>query len=372
MKKVLIIQQIIPDYRKEFFNLLKQELVKNDIELVLIHGEKENKLLDWAIPIANKKINFLKVDLRWQPLLKYIKNKDLIIVEAANKLILNYVIIILRSFNKTKLGFWGHGRNMQAHQDSWRNKFSLLFLKKCDWWFGYTTGVRDFLIKNAYPANQITVVQNAIDTGRLRKQLREIKDSDVSELRNQLKITSNKVALFCGGMYLEKRIDFILETCYQVKKEIPEFEMIFIGVGEESVKVEKAAENNCWIHYVGSKKGKDRIKYFKIASIQLMPESVGLGILDSFALETPIITTQGEFHGPEIEYLENGINGIITEDSLKEYSQTIIRILKTAQHTNLLKGCIASANKYTVQQMVENFKNGIINCINREPASANL
>jgi glycosyltransferase involved in cell wall biosynthesis len=164
-------------------------------------------------------------------------------------------------------------------------------------------------------------------------------------------------------MYPEKRLDFILEICQRVKIEIPEFNMIFIGSGIESDKVLEASNKNYWIHYVGPKFGKDRVKYFKISSIQIMPGLVGLGILDSFALETPIITTEYPFHSPEIEYLENGINGFITKDNLDDYSQTVIDTLKTKKYIDLIKGCKLSAEIYTVETMVENFKNGVLSCL---------
>ena len=42
MKKVLILYKFLPQYRKEFFNLLKIELAKHRIELELIYGKITN------------------------------------------------------------------------------------------------------------------------------------------------------------------------------------------------------------------------------------------------------------------------------------------------------------------------------------------
>ena len=371
MKKVLIIQQIIPEYRNAFFNLLKTELEKEGIELNLIYGNNSDSYkslnasceLDWGSVVINKRFKIGKLQLCWQPVTKLLKDKDLIIVEKSNKLLLNYYIIIARNFWKNKLGFWGHGKNLQAKPNGMANKFGLLFLKKCDWWFAYTKSVKEYLIKNNFPANKITVVQNAIDTLSLQNQLSGITDIEIKKLKNKLGISGKKIAIFCGGMYPEKRINFILESCFIIKKDIPEFEIIFIGAGVDSEIVKKACDSNKWIHYVGPKTGADRLKYFKIASIQLMPASVGLGILDSFALETPIITTDCEFHGPEIEYLVNGKNGIITKNTLEEYSRTIIEILKEDKYLPLIDGCKKSANQYTVEKMVSNFKSGILQCL---------
>jgi glycosyltransferase involved in cell wall biosynthesis len=94
-----------------------------------------------------------------------------------------------------------------------------------------------------------------------------------------------------------------------------------------------------------------------------MPGLVGLGILDSFALETPIITTNYPFHSPEIDYLENGINGFVTNNNIEDYSKTVIEVLKTKKYLDLIEGCKVSSEKYTIEAMAENFKNGILSCL---------
>lgn len=370
MKKILIIYKFLPQYRKEFFNLLRIELAKIDIELELVYGKsKEAQALerevdiDWAKYVPNKRLKIGNTELLWQPCLKYLKGTDLVIIENANRLLINYYLMFARHFSKFKLAYWGHGRDLQSDEKSYRNKFKYLFLKQCDWWFGYTNGTKDFLVSRGYPENKITVFQNAIDTVGIREYYSKISDSQVQDLKRELGITSDKTAIFCGAMYPEKRLDFVLEACGKIKQEIPEFHMIFIGSGKESFRVTEAAAMNSWIHYVGPKFGYDRIIYFKISSLQLMPGLVGLGVLDSFALETPIITTHSEFHGPEIEYLESGINGYITQNNIEKFSSKVIDLLKGEKYLELIEGCKVAAEKYTVETMVSNFTKGVIACL---------
>lgn len=362
----------MPQYRKDFFNQLKVALQKNNIELELVYGKNKNsdslKLdeveIEWAKYIPNKTFYIGRTEFIWQPCLDYLKDQDLIIVENANKLLVNYYLMVASHFAKYKLAFWGHGRNLQEDINSFRNRFKNIFLNKCDWWFGYSKGTKKFLLANGYPESKITVVQNAIDTLSLRKYYAEIHENELKELKEQLGLSDSKIGIYCGAMYPGKNFDFIIETCKRVKKEIPTFCMLFIGSGIESNKVLEVSKSCDWIHYLGPKFGVERVKYFKVSLIQLMPYYVGLGVLDSFALETPIITTSNRFHGPEIEYLENGNNGIVTEDNIDAYSQAVIDILKTAKYKDLINGCGLSAKLYTVETMVENFKNGILLCLN--------
>lgn len=374
MKKIIIIQSSLPQYRKEFYILLKKKLVEQDIELHVIYGKASstNKLrndeiiLDWAKYIQNKYFKIGNKELLWQPYISQLKDSDLVIVDAANRLILNYYLIIRRAFSSSKLAFWDHGRNLQEDIGSLGNRFKYLYINKCDWWFGYTAGTKRFLLSKKYPENRITVVQNTIDTFSLIKYYTHIKTREINELKSKMGIQNCKTAIYCGSMYAGKNIDFIIETCHEVKKKIPEFHVIFIGAGTEATKVMEAALSFDWIHYVGSKFGNERVIFFKIASIQLMPYYVGLGIVDSFAMETPIITTSNSSHGPEIEYLENEINGIMTEDSLQEYSKSVIEILKNGKYLQLINGCKTAAKKYSVEAMVENFSAGVVSCLELE------
>jgi len=372
MKKVLIIYKFLPQYRVDFYEELKSKLLKHDIELQLIYGKsndtdalkKDEVEIEWAKYIPNRRYYIFGIEILVQPCLSHLKDKDLVIVQPENKLLLNYYLMFARHFSKYKFAFWGHVYNMQDSPDSFRNIIKMLFIHRCDWWFGYTKSAKDFLIKKRYPENRITAVQNAIDTLRLIAYYSEIGTSEINNLKAQLRITGSNVAIYCGGMYPGKYLDFILQTCDRIKKEIPDFHMLFLGSGVESYKVVKAAEACDWIHYIGPKFGMDRVIYFKISAIQLMPGIVGLCVLDSFAMETPIITTEHPFHSPEIDYLENGINGIITTHDPEDYLRSIVDILITKKYIDLAEGGKAAAEKYTVENMAENFKNGILSCLN--------
>lgn len=371
MKHVLIIYKFLPHYRVDFYRLLKDSLLEHDITLHVVHGRsnKQDALkndevaIEWAQYIPNRRYAIRKKEMLWQPCLRQLRGKDLVIVQPESKLLLNYYLMLTRHFFSYKLAFWGHVYNMQERTDTWGNKLKFLLLHNCHWWFGYTVGAKKMLIKRGYPEHKITAVQNAIDTLLLRESYARIDHSEVTRLKNKLGITGCNVGVFCGGMYPNKDIDFILESCFRIKKEIPDFHMLFIGAGIESDKVKKAAADAAWIHYLGPRFGVDRIIYFKLSSVQLMPGLVGLCILDSFALETPIITTEHPFHSPEIEYLENGTNGLMTKYDVTEYAGAVIEILKTGKYHELVEAGRSAAEKYTVQNMVGHFKSGILSCL---------
>jgi len=372
MKKVVIICKSISQYRQEFFNQLRNELQANNIELILIYGKLKNSdslrndeiAIDWAIYIENKSLRFKKLEIIWQPCTQYLENADLVIVENANKLVINYLLAFSRYFNSYKFAYWGHGQNLQEKSNSLNNKFKNIFITACDWWFAYTSKVKAQIVEKKFPSNKITVVQNAIDTKNLIQIYDNINKTVTTQLRNELNINNCNVGLYCGAMSVEKNIDLVLEACYLVKKQIPDFHIIFIGSGIDEKKVIKASQNENWIHYIGSKFNEEKVKYFKVSDIQIMPYAVGLSILDSFATETPLVTMKDSLHGPEIEYLEDGINGFISNNNINEFAEKIIDILRYKLYKTILPNCRLNAEKYSIENMVSNFKNGIISCLN--------
>lgn len=373
MKKVAIIYRTLFQYRKDFYNQLREALLKEGVELTLIYGKlasaefetrKDQVDLEWGKFIRNRSIRLGKVELIWQPCLSDLRDKNMVIVEQANKLLLNYLLMFTRRFFGIKFCYWGHGRNMQSNETSLFNRFKYLFINNCDWWFAYTQGVKDYLVNKGFPPHKITAVQNAIDTRALKQQYAEVSQAEVDAVRTELGITSENVGIYCSAMYPEKRLDFILESCMMIKKAIPDFHMIFLGSGVEAYKVESAANTHEWIHYLGPKFGQDKVKYFKISALFLMPGLVGLGILDAFALETPMVTTTYPFHSPEIEYLENGKNGIITENDVTAYSNAIIDLMvSSSKYKDMVEYCKVCAQRYTLDVMVNNFKNGILHSL---------
>lgn len=373
MKKVYILDRLLHQYRKEFFEGLKIELANRDIELKLLYGKSKNILskkkdeidLDWADYIPYKSFNIGSSEIIWQPYLNKIKDADLVIIEHANRLLLNYILHGFRPFSKSKLAYWGHIRNMQENEHSVKNSFKNSFTTKCDWWFTYTeSGIKELEERN-FPTENITVVQNAIDTNDLRLKYDSITEKETAEFKSHLKLSSENIGIYCGGMYEEKRLNFLLEACHTIRKEIKDFIMIFIGGGDDAEIIKKAAAGYPWIKYYGPQFGMDKVKMFKISNVQLMPGLVGLGILDSFVLETPILTTKYPYHSPEIEYLTQGENGLISENNLEDYSNLVINAFKEKTYDKLKVGGRESSKKYTVEKMVENFADGVSYCLSK-------
>jgi glycosyltransferase involved in cell wall biosynthesis len=365
-KIVTILWRFLPQYRVDFFYSLKETLAKSDINLNLVYGKnryvprRDEVDIDWATPIKNWTFRFGNQQFYWQPLPGNLWHSDLIILMQENRIVSNYYILLRSLLSKQKVAFWDHGLNLQADPNSLGNHFKKIYSTKVFWWFAYTEGVKKIIVDMGFPENRITVVDNAIDTISLIRESEKIGKEQIDSLKKELEIGAGPIGLFCGGMYREKRIDFLIEACREIRGHVPNFQMVFVGEGPESHKIIASLTANRWIHYVGPKFGFDRIPYFKMADVFLMPGAVGLAILDCFALETPIITTKHSYHGPEIEYLVSGENGIMTKPSIDSFKQGILKVLASNDLKDRLKqGCKRGAARYTLENMIYNFSEGI-------------
>jgi len=254
VKKVLIIYRFLPQYRIDFYNLLREKLRESNIELSLVYGKLNNTNsskgdevnIDWAEYLHTTKFKIADTELLWQPCLQQIKGKDLIIVEQANKLIINYYLMIKRKLSSSKVAFWGHGLDSQALPGSFANRFKKLIIKQTDWWFTYTEGVKKIVTDCGFSEEKITVVQNAIDTTFLQLTFDKISEEEVRKEKEKLKISSENIGIYCGALYKEKRIDFLINSAVRIKEKSDDFHLIILGAGPDINIVNEATGKYKW------------------------------------------------------------------------------------------------------------------------------
>ncbi|RLL35847.1 glycosyltransferase family 1 protein [Acinetobacter cumulans] len=365
MKKVLVIQKRMTHYREAFFESLKLQLEKKDIQLILAYGEpsSEEKTkgdqgnVEWAFKLNTK--YFLNGKICWQPFDHLIKNVDAIVFAHENKLIFN--LIPQWFYTNRKIILWGHGENLQKKNKDIRDYFKKITARKADWWLGYTEMSRPLISSSGFPNNRITILNNSIDTNKLKNNIDNLNKEEIEEFKEKYNIYSNsKVGVYIGSLYDDKRIEFLLESILMIKEKNPNFVFFIAGKGEKESIVKDYTNKYPWINYLGLVKNKDKALLLSISKIMINPGLVGLGILDSFVSKTPMFTTDCGLHSPEISYLENNINGVMTNNDINIYIEKIDYYLNNEESIfKLMKGCENSSKLYTVENMAKNFAEGI-------------
>jgi glycosyltransferase involved in cell wall biosynthesis len=382
MPRVTILQRILPHYRVAFFRDLHRRLRRDAIELGLIYGQEREGSVprtapveeQWTQRIVNRYIRVPGAELVWQPALAGLQGADLIVVEPSNRLLLNDLLLLRGRWGRAAIACWGHGRNFQsAGRHGLRESVKRALGRRAAWWFAYTSLSADAVAQSGYPRERITVVQNTIDTQELAADLAAVSGAEIGRLRERLGIRSANVGVYCGGLYAEKRLDFLLRSCREIRRRVPDFHAIFVGDGPEAGKVSAAAAAHGWIHYAGARFGRERAAYFRLGKVLLMPGLVGLAIVDSFVASLPIFTTDVPIHSPEIAYLENGRNGVMTRYDESAYAEAVARYFESPDMQAVLaEGCRSSAGKYALPNMVESFASGLERCLALQAAKRRL
>ena len=376
MKSVAVLYKSLPAYRLEFFDQLRDTLLVDGVTLDLIHGDavgadtskSDARTLPWATHASNRVASVRGRPLVWQPALAAAMRHDLVVVEQASKLLINYPLLaISRSPWGPRLAFWGHGANLQTHtasrlSEALKRKYSRLPY----WWFAYTEGSKSRVAELGFAPDRITVVQNSIDTAGLQSQISDVQEHELEGMRERLRLVRGRVGLFLGSLYPEKRLDFLVQSATAARRADPLFSLLIGGDGPARGDVEEAISGIPFIHYLGRLDGAERARTLAVSDVMLMPGLVGLGILDAFAAGLPLMTTGIDYHSPEIEYLTHGRNGLILPHNASpdEFGQSIAELMADRKRmTSLTAASRRDASRYTTEAMVTRFRDGVLRAI---------
>ncbi len=369
IKRVCIVQGVIKGYRLTFFEQLDAELARHGVQLQVVYGQPlaaealRGDNADLPPPLGCKVASLALPGgkgLLQATVLPWMR-ADLVIVEHANKHLLNWVLLLLRFFGLKRLAFWGHGRDSQADPQSRGERLKRRTLYWVDWWFAYTAGAAAYVAQQGFDPARITAVGNAIDTRTLANELASIGDDELASRRAQLDLSaSDPVAVYCGSLYANKRLDILFDAADLLHAQNGRFKLLILGGGPLQDDVKTFCEGRPWAHQLGPLFGRSKALHLKLAQLWLNPGALGLGILDAFVAGLPMITTTNPGHGPEIEYLRHGHNGLILPAEAAAFASSVAALLadplKLAQ---MRTAAVQDARSYSIEAMVENYARGV-------------
>lgn len=372
--KVCIIQPVMKQYRLPFFAALAELLAHRGIDLQVVCGTpwaeeaRRNDHVDLPAGLGVKVRSWmLGGRFLLIPVLGPWMSADLVVVEHANKNVLNYGLAALSRLGLKRVAYWGHGRDRQADPDSRAERLKRRSLHWADWWFAYTADAASYVAGQGFDPARITTVQNAIDTRELRAQLAAVTESDrTARLREVGWPEGSRIGVYCGSLYENKRLDWLMQASEQVHARHPEFRLLIVGGGPQAGVVEAFAASRDWVKWVGPKFGRDKAQWLSLADMWLNPGLVGLGILDAFCARLPLLTTDLPLHSPEIEYLEAGRNGVMTAPDAQAFAAAIESLLDDPGRLAAMQAAAeASSQRYSIEAMAENFAAGVRQCLGR-------
>jgi L-malate glycosyltransferase len=370
-REVVFVERHMPHFRVAFYNGLRDALKSDGIRMRVLTGmptaaeiaKRDIDNIGWSESLQTKYI--LGEKICWMPINVGLGKGDLLVVEHENKLVWN--IWELYKPREYKVAFWGHGKNRQStNPHGWRERFKRLTTMRADWYFAYTDHSRKTLLEFGYPDEKITVFNNAIDTRQLRADQRSIQDEERRALAESLGLAGKPVGMFLGSLYAQKGLDICLTTALAVRQRVPDFHWLVVGDGPDRVKVEAMAAEHPWVHWVGARLGRDKALFASLADVFMIPSAIGLVALDSLVLGKPIVTMHNNAHGPEIAYLQHGVNAVMTCNDIDDYSDSLAKLLLDPQTLKKMQqACLAMGEHYTVEAMISRVRHGVLSAIDR-------
>jgi glycosyltransferase involved in cell wall biosynthesis len=305
-------------------------------------------------------------DLIWQHLPAAVHAAGMIVLMQESRILSNYPLLLGGSLRQHRIAYWGHGRNFQTTAPSGiRERWKSWLINKVDWWFAYTEATSSILRAAGYPSSRITCVNNTIDTIGFRGELDSITPEELAQTRRSLGIGDNApVGIFCGSLYPDKRVEFLVDAGDYIRKEIPDFTLLIIGDGPSMSALQTTAKVRPWLHLLGSRRGIEKARLFRLADVMLNPGLVGLHVLDAFCAGLPIFTLSSSRHSPEIVYLGESGSGFVTSESVEEYGRSVVHVLTSPKDLSILRQrSLTAAESYTLENMVARFVSGILGCL---------
>lgn len=373
MKKVVIIQAEMKRYRIPFFLGLYKFLQEAGIELTVLYSNS-NRLhairqdgADLPEPVG-KKVNgyWFFGKMLYQDVWRYLMVSDLIIVGPEIKYLMNPFILLLSAIRLKRVAFWGLGPNRHPGRSPLAEWVKQFFFNRVDWWFAYTETIAEYLRDRGMPAKRITNVQNATDSNELRQLISDIGEDEATARRNSLTGERDPIiGLYCGLIGAIKSLPLLIDAARIVKGRCPNFHLVIVGNGPDRAWLEDTIREDSWIHYLGSRYGREGALCYRIADVFVLAGTAGLAVVDSFAAGLPLLATQLTTHPPEITYVIDGHNGLLSPHEAEAFAASITSVVTNPELMRSLRdGARKSGNTYTMEAMVDRFGDGVLGALN--------
>lgn len=372
MKRVCYIFPVAHHYRLPFHERLRALLAVHDIDYRVVYSEpgaenirkKDTVEIPWGVKVRHTR---LPCGLEYQHGLREALKSDLVIVQQENSLALNYLLSLASMLNLKKVAFFGHGRNFQSRAPNGAaERFKRFWATKVNWWFGYTDETRQHIESLGFPPEKITVFNNTVDTTDVRAAIAAVTPERTLMRLADLELSGEHVGVFVGGLYPDKRIEFLVDAGDRVRAIISDFELLVVGGGDHLPLIRELATTRPWIKVTGPRFGTDKIELMTLGQMFLMPGLVGLAILDAGAAGLPTVTTGFPWHSPEIAYLDDGVNGVIVAEweDPQAYADAIVALFEDQPRLAAMRASVEfTARGRTIEAMAERFAEGVLKAL---------
>lgn len=300
MIRVLIVQGIVPHYRKPVFN----ELAKHYDVTVLQSGSPSVGTGDGYREVIAPLESAFSFRFQTGVLGAVCRGGyDVALVMFDIHWITNVLSVFLKG--KTRFLYWGHRYSDRGFIDLVKD----MLMRLSDGVVLYGDAEVERMVERGIERSRIFVANNTLHVPNHVDASQSDKDS----------------LIFAGRAQARKRVDILIRVFADIITQVPpNITINIVGAGRANDYVRAVASKLGVAHRVvfhGEVLDSNALRpLFERALAYVSPGPVGLGVLHSFAYGVPVVTHLTERHGPEFANLAHGRNALIYRcyEELKE------------------------------------------------------
>jgi glycosyltransferase involved in cell wall biosynthesis len=173
------------------------------------------------------------------------------------------------------------------------------------------------------------------------------------------KISTSKNIVFVGRLQRRKRIQDLLDA-FTILQPNHDVGLVLIGPDIEGIgkQIQASQKGSFW---VGPLYGNEALDLLSSCDLFCMPGAIGLSIVDAMYCGLPVVT-EDVYHGPEIMYLKNNINGYMVEkENPAALADHIGRLLTDEDLRRRFSA--AAKNEIATNGHIDNMCKGFVECL---------
>lgn len=365
--RVIIVQDYVPAYRIPFFRNLYLLGKSDSIDYLILTSQDPGLLEKYPFPLQHFPNRQLKI--RRNSYLhrgtKRLEDAEAVVLEQAlhNPNLLRY--LDKKKSPGQKVLFWGHGGYWTKKISKPQSALMWHYIQKVDHFLAYTEEGAIKLIERDFPLSKITILRNSIDTKAIYAEIDVTTASSHEAWKQKMGLNTGHLACFIGRFDKAKSLDFLTESLIKIRKQVPDFQFIFYGEGEELPTIQRLCKKYSWIMYGGVAESIDKAHLSLAGAIVLNPGRVGLLAVDSIAMKTPLVTRDVAFlHAPEFDYLMDPQAIRVSRPDVESYvKEAVALLMDKAGQAAMRLALEALQPRYSIEKMAENFHAGVMSVL---------
>ncbi|HDP16342.1 MAG TPA: glycosyltransferase family 1 protein [Candidatus Omnitrophica bacterium] len=190
--------------------------------------------------------------------------------------------------------------------------------------------VEEHLIKDFHvPKDRISLIYNGID---IKRYLRDFSENEKADLKDAFGIKKDHAVIGTIARFTpDKGHDVLLQALYEILKEKPNVQLIFVGDGKERYKIMDLTQRlGLTDNVIFIKSQLNTVDILSVMDVFMFTprrkEGLGLALLEALASGKPVVATNV---GGISSIVRNGVNGFLVEPSRHELLvEPVLRLLK--------------------------------------------